>query len=264
MKPISVAPRVQAPSVRALATLVLAFSSVVLALPAPAAAQAGAGDGTSAESLYIDQLGCSGCHGREGEGGVGPGLRDSELSVAKFLKQVRLPSDIMPPISPILASDTDLALIYQWLDGTETVAVPPPVVLEPEGFEGASPGGEAEVAFAARRDEGSGAEGVDGPVRFRITLLARDNTPAAGKSVAYRLPGGDGWAETTTDPEGRALLGPEEGVPANAALGRDEAATTRLRLAVPEGEHAVVVEALDWSDPAAPVTLGVGTALLRP
>lgn len=233
-----------------------------LALPVPTAAQAGS-DAAAVEEVFVDELGCSGCHGRSGEGGVGPTLRESGLSAALFVKQVRLPSDVMPPFSPTLASDAQLAAIYGWLDGSDPVKSPPPVVVEVEVPGDAAPGAETEVGVAARPADGdAGAIASDTPLRLRLTLLARDNAPVAGHAFTYRLPEGGEWLEAETDADGRALLGPEEGVAAGELLGGGDAAT-RIRIALPAGRHALVVEALDWTRPAAPAVVGLGSEVVQ-
>ncbi len=84
-----------------------------LALPGNGVAQEA--PGPSAEDLYITFLGCAGCHGMSGEGGVGPELRDTELSLEEFIKFIREPMGAMPPFGENLAPDSELETIYDWL-----------------------------------------------------------------------------------------------------------------------------------------------------
>lgn len=241
------------------AALALCGAFIVL-LPAVGRAQQGASAG---EELYVERLGCWGCHGRVGEGGEGRPLRNTQLPLSRFVKELRLPGGIMPPFASFIVSDAELALVYDWLEGVDTVETPPPVTFTLEGFEEVTADTEAVVAFTARATDG-GTAGGNAAMRFRyrLTLLRRDNTPVAGRTLHHQGPGHDGWSAFTTNEHGQAVLGPEEGV-ALADLPPDEGATTRLRMALPAGRYAFVVEAVEATAPASPLVVGVGAAVVN-
>jgi len=71
------------------------------------------------EQLFRTALGCAGCHGQDGGGGVGPKILKTALSFDEFVQRVRAPLAAMPPFGPRIASDEDLQAIYQWLQKEE-------------------------------------------------------------------------------------------------------------------------------------------------
>ena len=65
------------------------------------------------------QHGCWQCHGFEGQGSVttsgGRVIADSQLPADAFAAYVRHPTGAMPPYSPAILPDADLADIYAYL-----------------------------------------------------------------------------------------------------------------------------------------------------
>ena len=63
-------------------------------------------------------VGCANCHGRDGEGNIGPPMPGH--TAEQVILQVRNPKgDIMPPFPPDRLSDSDLDLIVAWITGLE-------------------------------------------------------------------------------------------------------------------------------------------------
>jgi len=93
---------------------------------APANAQAAPaapmGNAANGKKLFVS-YGCYQCHGYEGQGSTatGPRLAPRPIPYAAFTKQLRRPSNEMPPYTVKVASDADLADIYAFLR-----SVPPP------------------------------------------------------------------------------------------------------------------------------------------
>lgn len=71
-------------------------------------------DSTTGEALY-GHFGCFGCHGFQGEGGFGPPLAGTQLSLAEIQRQVRIPKARMPAFGPALISDEELGHIQAFL-----------------------------------------------------------------------------------------------------------------------------------------------------
>lgn len=213
--------------------------ALLLAAPPDAAAQAA--DSSEARRAFVDELGCSGCHGTAGEGGLGPALAETELSLATFVKQVRLPEGVMPPFAPLLASDDDLLAIYEWLGGDDPVAIPPALEV---AFEDLSAWGDGDgAAVVALQPLGDGPS-PDHRLRPRVTLLALDNAPLAEHPLEIRAPGAEEWSPAETDAEGRVTVGPDEGLAAADLLDGESSGAFALRAELPSGEYALVVEVL--------------------
>jgi len=104
----------------------LLLGCVLTALPSQIQAQSA----ETGQQLYATMLGCAGCHGAEGEGGVGPAIRKTKLQKEEFVQFIRTPEGAMPPFNARLASDEDLEAIYKWLQRT-TEATSPPAVPDP-------------------------------------------------------------------------------------------------------------------------------------
>tara|TARA_B100000315_G_C14306398_1_gene464243 strand:+ start:106 stop:636 length:531 start_codon:yes stop_codon:yes gene_type:complete len=174
----------------------------------------------------------------------------------------------MPRVSPRLASDADLAMLYRWLDGIEAASTPLPLRL---GLEESAPTGGApgEVTLTVRAAETSPhAELPDaGVLQYRVSLQTlvpwvREKSPVANQTVEYQLTGREDWSTFTTDERGEVVLGADQGfVLPDVRAG--EPATLRLRTELASGRHALVVEAIDGTDPADPVVVGLGTVVLR-
>ena len=156
-----------------------------------------------------------------------------------------------------------MATVYDWLDGVDTIEMPPPVTFRLQGFQEIRADTEAEVAFTARPVDGGTAGGTaEMSIRYRISLLERNSTPVANRTLQQQPPGNDDWSQVATDEQGQALLGSAEGVSV-ADLVPDEGATTRLRMVLPAGRYAFVVEAVDAAAPGNPTVVGVGTAVIK-
>lgn len=214
----------------------------------------------SAEELYTDYFGCWNCHGQQGEGGEGQPLRETYLPLALFVKTLRLPAGEMPVFNDVLATDAELAAVYDWLDGVDEVVVPSPVEFTVDAPEAAAPDSEIELGYTAEPSrEGSSSAREPVRLRYRLTLVARDNSLLDGRSFEYMLGEGGEWTSATTDRYGQALLGPPSGV-ALSELSASELASARLRVALPEGGYVFVMEAVEAEEPAEPAVFGVGTA----
>lgn len=206
----------------------------------------------SGEEVYVDRLGCWNCHGKAGAGGAGRMIAKTRLPLRRFASYVRLPSGEMPPYSPILASDAELAIVYRWLEGAEPVKTPLPITITLKGAPSVLADGQAkadtEIELTAQSD------GAQVPsVRYRVTMLTQTNTPLANLTFESQRAGHDEWSKFTTDQNGEAPLN----APAALAL------PARLRIALAAGRYALVVEAIDDAAPAAPVVVGIGTAILK-
>jgi hypothetical protein len=175
----------------------------------------------------------------------------------------------MPPFAPILASDADLAIVYDWLDGIDAVETPPRITLSLKRSTGLTADGQkkAETEVELTVLNGERNLGSDVPnatsLRYRV-LLTQANTPVANHVIEYQLAGRKGWSTFTTDERGEALLAPDHGfTPAGARETEKPLATARLRMALAAGRYALVVEAIDDTEPAQPVVVGIGTAILN-
>ena len=234
----------------------------LLAVAAPDGGQAQASAPDGAE-LYRDYFGCWNCHGRRGEGGDGQPLRETYLPLSLFIKTLRLPAGEMPVFNDILATDVELAAVYDWLEGVDEVAVPPLVALVMEGPGAVAAGEETELAFTVV-PSGTGADHDYQAVRFRyrLTLFRRDNTLVADQAFQYQPAGDAEWSAFQTDPFGQVLLGPSGGIEV-ADLPLGDGATARLRVSLAPGAYVLVVEAVDAEEPAEPAVLGVATAVIK-
>ena len=245
-------------------TLVVGLCGLlILSLPAVSRAQQGAPAG---EALYVERLGCWGCHGPAGEGGDGRPLRNTRLPLSRFIKELRLPAGTMPPFASFIVSDAELAMVYDWLDGVDSVATPPPITFTLEGFEEVTADTETEVAFTARPADtnGNSAGGNATRLRYRVTLMRRDNTPVANRTFAYQQSDHEDWPQFTTDEHGQAFLGPDDGfVLADVLEAAEQGTATRLRITLPAGRYVFVVEAIDGAESAHPVVVGIGTTIVN-
>jgi mono/diheme cytochrome c family protein len=63
---------------------------------------------------------CTTCHGPEGRGATGPRIVPPAGSFSDFVRSVRQPTGVMPPVTAQAASDSELANIYAFLRSIET------------------------------------------------------------------------------------------------------------------------------------------------
>lgn len=107
---------------------ILAVSALAFAAPIVASAQSAAPTGNveRGHKLYnVD--GCYQCHGYVGQGGgpAGPGVAKTKLPFDAFLRQLRRPSNQMPPYEAAILSEQDAADIYAYI-----LTMPGPVNME--------------------------------------------------------------------------------------------------------------------------------------
>ncbi len=92
----------------------------------------GAGDDAAAASRGQELFfanGCSVCHGNTGEGGIGPTIASTGLSLDAVIQQYRSPRGFMPPFAADRISDDQVGDIFTWL---QTLPLPANIV-EGEG-----------------------------------------------------------------------------------------------------------------------------------
>lgn len=91
------------------------------AQPETSAAQAVSGNAENGKKLY-NTIGCWQCHGYSGQGGAAPKIAPDPISFQNFTRFIRIPRSAMPPYSPKVVSDAQLADIYAYL---KTIPKPP-------------------------------------------------------------------------------------------------------------------------------------------
>jgi mono/diheme cytochrome c family protein len=90
----------------------LAAAGSVVAAPKPARGAGGGGEGAR---LYV-ATGCYQCHGYAGQGGMaGPRIAGKNYALEAFRRQLRHPSDEMPPYTERVMSDADVAAIQAYV-----------------------------------------------------------------------------------------------------------------------------------------------------
>ena len=220
----------------------------------------------SGEEVYVDRLGCWNCHGKTGQGGGGSAnISKTRLPLRRFVSYVRLPSKEMPPFADMLASDAELAIVYRWLDGIEATKTPPAITIDLKSAKAARADGLARADVSAELSalvaETAGASDVPGPASlgYRITLISSANVPLANQKVEYQLAGRADWSTLTTDEHGEAFLAAGRGF----AVAKTPETPAHVRTALPSGKTVLLVEALDYTAPATPVVVGIGTAILK-
>lgn len=82
------------------------------------------GDPERGQQVYF-QNGCSACHGDTGQGGIGPTLALTSMSVEEVIEQYRNPRAVMPAFSAGVVSDQEVADVHAWL---QTLALPDTIV----------------------------------------------------------------------------------------------------------------------------------------
>jgi mono/diheme cytochrome c family protein len=95
-----------------LALLIGCCGSASAQSPAPT------GDAANGYKLYMAD-GCYQCHGTVGQGsrGTGPRLAPDPMPYENFAAQVRKPANTMPPYTPLVLNDAQLADIYAYVSG---------------------------------------------------------------------------------------------------------------------------------------------------
>jgi mono/diheme cytochrome c family protein len=72
------------------------------------------GDPEHGQELFFAN-GCTICHGDNGEGGIGPTVASTGLSLDQVIEQYRSPRGTMPAFQDDRISDDDIADIFSWL-----------------------------------------------------------------------------------------------------------------------------------------------------
>jgi len=105
--------------VSAVAAFVLVAHVAAVAQTAPAAkpAQSAAPPGrVDAGGALYKKVGCYQCHANEAQGGLsGPRIGPNLFPFARFSEYIRKPTGEMPPYTPKVLSDQDVADIYAWV-----------------------------------------------------------------------------------------------------------------------------------------------------
>jgi mono/diheme cytochrome c family protein len=97
--------------------VIAAVSAMSLSAQTPAApaSKAPAGNADNGKKIFTS-YGCYQCHNYAANGGgAGPRLAPNPIAYAAFLRQIRKPSNEMPPYTAKVASDQDVADIYAFL-----------------------------------------------------------------------------------------------------------------------------------------------------
>ena len=90
----------------------LAAAGSVVAAPKPSPGAANRSEGAR---LYV-ATGCYQCHGYAGQGGMaGPRVAGKNYTVEAFRRQLRHPSDEMPPYTDRVMSDAEIAAIQAYV-----------------------------------------------------------------------------------------------------------------------------------------------------
>ena len=90
--------------------LLLGFAGIVAAAQGAAAQDANHGR----QLFMLD--GCYECHGMVGQGSpAGPRLAPVAITAAAIIRYIRNPPGVMPPYSPLVISDSDIADIHAYL-----------------------------------------------------------------------------------------------------------------------------------------------------
>ena len=81
------------------------------------------GDAAKGKELY-NRDGCYECHGRAGQGSIltGPRIGPDPIPLSALVSYVREPQGQMPPYTPKVMSDADLADIYAFLQNLPKAA----------------------------------------------------------------------------------------------------------------------------------------------
>ena len=106
------------------------FAAVIALLPflaSPVMAPAFAQDTAAAQKLWEGpQLFCKNCHGKAGEGAMGPDLAGRGLSASQFRQEVRKPWGVMPAFTTEQISDAEIDGLTAWFASMPKVSEPGP------------------------------------------------------------------------------------------------------------------------------------------
>jgi hypothetical protein len=173
----------------------------------------------------------------------------------------------MPRVAPVLASDSDLAILYRWLDGVEATHTPPSIIFTLRstgaGPADGQPESETVIEVAARTADPDPVANrpAQASLRYRVTLT-QARAPVTNRIIEHQRDAGEGWSSITTDEHGEAMLDPDRGF-LLAGLGSQPPATARLRIALAAGRYALLIEAIDDANPSSPIVAGIGTAIVN-
>jgi len=107
-------------------TLRASLAALLLALSASAGTRSAStsqslvGNTENGKKLFTS-YGCYECHGTIGQGGTGPRIAPATISLSALVRYVRQPSGQMPPYTEKVATDQELADIFEYLK-----SIPPP------------------------------------------------------------------------------------------------------------------------------------------
>ena len=96
--------------------LVGLFTGVEQAQNAPTAGTQAvpAGNAENGKKLF-NTVGCWMCHGYSGQGGTGSRIAPDPIALSAFIQYIRAPKGQMPPYTPKVLKDSDLADIHAYL-----------------------------------------------------------------------------------------------------------------------------------------------------
>lgn len=98
------------------------YAFLLSVAPKAARAEELKGNAENGKKLFT-AYGCYECHGRLGQGGVGPRIGPPQITAAAVAQYVRHPTGQMPPYTEKVVSDQELADIVAYL---ESRPMPPP------------------------------------------------------------------------------------------------------------------------------------------
>jgi len=213
----------------------------------------------SGEELYVDLLGCWNCHGNIDDVVNSKKITKPALPLLRWLAYVRRPSGEvpaliqevpntqMPPFSLAVVSDADLVFLYRWLDGVDVFRTPLPVGVALKVSPHTSGNSDTQIVVTSASETRVTPDvSPSGSLEYRV-LVQSDEGPVANQVLDFQPAGGTKRAALTTDQHGESVL-PQ--------------GTGQLRLPLPPGRYAVIVEARDVTDPTRPTVAGIGSAVL--
>jgi len=103
--------------------LLVLFAGIEQAQNAPPA-----GNAENGKKLY-NSVGCWMCHGYSGQGGTGARIAPDPIALSAFIQYIRAPKGQMPPYTPKVLKDSDLADIHAYLKTMPKVPDPESIPL---------------------------------------------------------------------------------------------------------------------------------------